>query len=131
MEGFRVDPNSRVPPSEQIVGLILDGLATGGFAPGAKLPSVRVLAVEVLVNPNTVGKAYAELERLGVVVGRNGSGVYVTAGGPARAIELRQAATLAEFSDSARSALRVGHSAEVLVSLVQELEAGTVGGVER
>ena len=58
MNGFRVDPGSHVPPSVQIVEAILDALATGGFEPGDRLPSVRALAVEVLVNPNTVAKAW-------------------------------------------------------------------------
>ena len=67
MDGFRVDPASHVPPSVQIVEAILDALARGRFEAGDRLPSVRALAVDVLVNPNTVSKAYAELERLAVV----------------------------------------------------------------
>ncbi|MEZ6009974.1 MAG: GntR family transcriptional regulator [Planctomycetota bacterium] len=45
---------------------------------GERLPSVRALAADVLVNPNTVRKAYRDLEALGVAAGRTGSGVYVT-----------------------------------------------------
>ncbi len=129
MGAFRVDPSAHVPPSVQIVEWVLDALATGQFAVDAKLPSVRALAVEVLVNPNTVGKAYAELERLGVVAGRNGSGVYVTAEGPARAAELRHAATLAEFACAAEQALRSGHDRDVLAAVLAET-AGKQQGVE-
>jgi len=123
VDGFRVDPGAHVPPSVQIVEAILDRLAAGRFAPGDRLPSVRSLAVDVLVNPNTVGKAYAELERLGVVEGRNGSGVYVTDVGPARATELRRAATLAELADAVRRARRAGHGADVIGAVVQEIAA--------
>ena len=105
----------------QIVEAILDRLAAGRFAPGDRLPSVRALAVDVLVNPNTVGKAYAELERLGVVAGRNGSGVYVTDTGPERAFELRRAATLSELADAVRKARRAGHDEDVIEAVVQEI----------
>ena len=121
MDGFRVDPGAHVPPSVQIVEAILDGLAAGRFAPGDRLPSVRALAVDVLVNPNTVGKAYAELERLGVVAGRNGSGVYVTEVGPERASDLRRAATLTELVDAVRKARRAGHEPDVIETVVREI----------
>ncbi len=81
----RVDPHADVPPSRQIVEAVLDAVARGEWGPEDRLPSVRALAEEAMVNPNTVGKAYRDLEGLGVVEGRNGSGVFVTAAGPARA----------------------------------------------
>ncbi|MDA1195959.1 MAG: GntR family transcriptional regulator, partial [Planctomycetota bacterium] len=67
---IRVDPSRATPPSRQIVEAILDEIARGHFSAGARLPSVRGLAAEALVNPNTVGKAYRELELLGVSEGR-------------------------------------------------------------
>ncbi len=114
MDDFRVDPAAHTPPSVQIVEHLLDALSTGRFAAGDKLPSVRSLAVDVLVNPNTVAKAYAELERQGVVAGRNGSGVYVTAEGPDHARSLRRASTLQDFVRTTAAALRAGHDAEAL-----------------
>jgi len=51
---LRVDPNSLVPPSQQIVAAVLDAIAHGELRPGDKLPSVRGLAATALVNPNTV-----------------------------------------------------------------------------
>ncbi len=78
---WSVDPRAAVPPSQQLVAVALDAIASGELATGDRLPSVRVLAAEALVNPNTVAKAYRELELLGAVEGRNGSGVYVTAAG--------------------------------------------------
>ena len=91
-----------------------------------------------MVNPNTVGKAYRDLEGLGVVEGRNGSGVFVTAAGPARAREERLERTLATLRRAAREALRAGHDPErlaaTLLALTEErvpatAEATPTGGV--
>ncbi len=80
---IRVDSSRQTPPSRQIVEAVLERIAGGRLASGDRLPSVRGLAAEALVNPNTVGKAYRELEVMGVVEGRGGSGVFVTPRGPA------------------------------------------------
>ena len=106
---LRVDPHSTVPPSQQIVAAVLDSIARGELQPGDKLPAVRAFAAQVLVNPNTVGKAWRDLERMGATEGRNGSGVFVTAGGPEVARALRLQATLSEFASAAEQALRAGH----------------------
>ncbi|MCB9885461.1 MAG: GntR family transcriptional regulator [Planctomycetes bacterium] len=110
----RVDPNSLVPPSQQLVAAVLDAIASGELHPGDKLPSVRGLAGQALVNPNTVTKAYRDLEHLGATEGRNGSGVYVTAAGPDVARAIRLAETLDAFRSAAAFALRAGHDDEVL-----------------
>jgi GntR family transcriptional regulator len=115
-----IDPRSDVPPSRQLVEAFLDAVARGDLGPGAKLPSVRGLAEEALVNPNTVGKAYRELEVLGVVEGRNGSGVYVTDGGPTRARRERGRATLEALTRAAREALRAGHDVDAIERAVTE-----------
>ncbi|MFY9342635.1 MAG: GntR family transcriptional regulator [Planctomycetota bacterium] len=110
----RVDPHSLTPPSQQLVAAVLDAIAGGELRPGDKLPSVRGLAGEALVNPNTVIKAYRDLEHLGASEGRNGSGVYVTAAGPDVAKALRLAETLATFQTATAAALRAGHDERVL-----------------
>ncbi len=111
---YRVDPHASVPPSRQIVQAVMDTLARGEVGPGERLPSVRSMAVEALVNPNTVSKAYRDLEHLGVIEGRNGSGVYVTDAGPKIARDERRAATMAAFAAAARDALRAGHKRDDL-----------------
>jgi DNA-binding transcriptional regulator YhcF (GntR family) len=110
----RVDPHSLVPPSQQLVAAVLDAIAAGELAPGDKLPSVRGLAAEALVNPNTVAKAFRDLEHLGVTEGRNGAGVFVTAAGPEVAKAIRLAETLAAFRGATQLALRAGHEITVL-----------------
>jgi len=124
--GLRVDPRCELPPSRQIVEAFLDRVASGALAPGDRLPSVRALAEDVLVNPNTVGKAYRDLESAGVVEGRNGSGVYVTEGGPSLARGLRRQETLAAFRRATREALRAGHSAESLRAALSRAEGKVV-----
>ncbi len=120
---YQVDVASDVPPSRQLVEQVLDRVATGRLAPGAQLPSVRALAAEALVNPNTAAKAVRDLEQLGVVVGRNGLGVFVSEEGPSIARARRRKSTLAAFRQALHEALRAGHGAEVLADLVEALAA--------
>lgn len=114
----RVDPHLSTAPSRQLIDAVLDAIASADLKPGDRLPSVRALAASALVNPNTVSKAYRELELLDIVIGRNGSGVFVTDAGPARARELRHDATLATLRQAVEEALRAGHAPEQLHRLV-------------
>src|SRR5262245_21039041 len=86
---IEVDPKAPSPPSEQIADQVRFGIAQGLLAPGDRLPSVRGLAESALVNPNTVAKAYRDLEREGTVESRPGSGVFVAARAAARCAALR------------------------------------------
>lgn len=80
-----VNPTSHVPIYEQIADFIRGAVAAGVFQPGELIPSVRTLALELVVNPNTVQRAYLELEREGLVVKRKGLGVAVAENGAAKA----------------------------------------------
>ncbi|MEM7199975.1 MAG: GntR family transcriptional regulator [Planctomycetota bacterium] len=131
MLDFTVDPRADVPPSRQIVDAVLDAVATGGLGPNGKLPSVRALAAKVLVNPNTVGKAYRELETAGVVAGRNGLGVFVTEGGPQIARQARRDATLEDVRRAVRSALRAGHDPADLHREIEDHSALDARGRQR
>jgi GntR family transcriptional regulator len=77
MVDFRVDKQSFVPFYRQIMDIILSGIAAGTIMPGEKLPTIRDLAVRLEVNPNTVVKAYSQLQLLGVLDTQQGSGVFV------------------------------------------------------
>jgi GntR family transcriptional regulator len=70
-----------VPIYMQIVNQIKYLVAAGRLSPGEEVPPIRVLASQLLVNPNTVARAYLELEREGVVTKRHGSGTYVSDSG--------------------------------------------------
>jgi GntR family transcriptional regulator len=69
---------SGVPVYRQIIDQILGGIATGTLSPGVQLPTVRQLAVDLAVNPNTVVRAYRELEIRGVLSTQQGVGTFVT-----------------------------------------------------
>jgi GntR family transcriptional regulator len=74
---MKIDPNSHVPIYLQIVGEIRTAIGARVYRPGEMLPSLRVLAADLRVNPNTVQRAYDELEREGAVVSRRGVGLFV------------------------------------------------------
>lgn len=72
-----IDPKSNVPIFRQIADQIREAVDAGVYQPEEALPSLRALAVEIRVNPNTVQRAYDELEREGVIESRRGVGVFV------------------------------------------------------
>jgi GntR family transcriptional regulator len=74
---FKLDIKSGVPFYRQIVDQIRYGIASGRLLPGEQLPTVRDLAVRLEINPNTVRKAYSELEILGVLDTQQGTGTFV------------------------------------------------------
>jgi GntR family transcriptional regulator len=76
-----VDPSKDVPIFRQIVQQIKTAVAMGRLQPEEPLPSVRQLAVELAVNPNTVARAYLDLEMEGVIYKRQGAGTFVSGQG--------------------------------------------------
>ena len=117
---WSIDPDADVPPSRQLVQIVLDAIASGELEPGSQLPSVRVMAAEAMVNHNTVARAYEALERLGATEGVNGLGVFVTLRGPEVAAEARLATTLAALRRAVAEALRAGHSMQDVQRLLAE-----------
>jgi GntR family transcriptional regulator len=80
---IHISPNDGVPIYIQIVNQVKYLVACGRLASGEELPPIRVLAEQLLVNPNTIARAYMELERDGIVSKRHGSGTYISdAGSP-------------------------------------------------
>jgi GntR family transcriptional regulator len=76
---FRPNPSSGVPIYLQLMEQVKHGIETGALRPGEQLPGIRPLAEELVVNPNTVAKAYRELEHEGVIELRQGAGAFVSA----------------------------------------------------
>ena len=76
---FRPNPASGVPIYVQLMERVKHAVETGALRPGEQLPGIRPLAEELVINPNTVAKAYRELEHEGVIELRHGSGAFVTA----------------------------------------------------
>ena len=76
-----LDPRSGVPFYRQIVERVQLAVASGALESGDRLPTVRQLSVDLSVNPNTVARAYRELELIGTIISRRGNGTFV---GPAK-----------------------------------------------
>lgn len=74
---FRLDAHSGVPVYRQIIDQVTGGIAAGVLAVGDQLPTVRQLAVDLSVNPNTVIRAYRELEIRGVLDTQQGTGTFI------------------------------------------------------
>ena len=75
---LRLDPHSGVPVYRQIIDQVIGGMAAGALASGDQLPTVRQLAVDLEINPNTVIRAYRELEIRGVLETQQGTGTFVS-----------------------------------------------------
>lgn len=75
---INITSDDGVPIYIQIVNQVKHLAASGRLTPGDELPPIRVLAEQLVVNPNTVARAYLELERAGLVTKRHGSGTYVS-----------------------------------------------------
>jgi len=75
---FRPNPSSGVPIYLQLMEQVKHAIETGALRAGEQLPGMRPLAEELVINPNTVAKAYRELEHEGVIELRHGAGAFVT-----------------------------------------------------
>ena len=91
---FRLDGSTGVPPYLQLVHQVRQSLLLGYLRAGDQLPTVKEVAVDLAINPNTVVKAYRQLEHEGLAAGRPGQGTFITG-------------TLASPSAAASRALRV------------------------
>jgi GntR family transcriptional regulator len=76
---FRTNPSLGVPIYLQLMEQVKHAIETGALRPGEQLPGIRPLAEELVMNPNTVAKAYRELEHEGVIELRHGAGAFVSA----------------------------------------------------
>src|SRR5262245_47262259 len=74
---IHISANDGVPIYLQIINQVKRLIASGRLAAGDELPPIRVLAEQLVINPNTVARAYLELERAGAVMKRQGAGTYV------------------------------------------------------
>jgi GntR family transcriptional regulator len=114
---MRIDPDSHVPIYMQIADGLRAAVAAGIYRPGDVLPSLRAMATEIHVNPNTVQRAYDELDREGLIRSQRGRGLFVAERGAAFA---RSAA-----GDGVRRALeeaiRAGQTAGMTAAQVREL----------
>jgi GntR family transcriptional regulator len=115
---FRLDEESGVPVYLQLRDQILHAIARGSLAVGDQLPTVREVAVALTVNPNTVNRAYAELERAGVLSTQRGRGTFV-----AQRAKAEQRPFRAKLADAAErfvaQAFALGFEREEIVRAVE------------
>jgi len=112
--------SSGIPAYRQIIDQVLGGIASGALQPGDQLPTVRQMAVDLAINPNTVVRAYRELEIRGVLSTQQGIGTFITrqsvsADDAERQRQLSQ--LVAEFMARAGAS---GFAASELVDRIQE-----------
>jgi GntR family transcriptional regulator len=79
---FRPNPATGVPIYLQLMEQVKHAIETGALRPGEQLPGIRPLAEELVINPNTVARAYRELEHDGVIELRHGAGAFVADSAP-------------------------------------------------
>jgi GntR family transcriptional regulator len=123
---FRLDLHSGVPVYRQIIDQVRGGVASGALSVGDQLPTVRQLAVDLAINPNTVVRAYRELELGGLLETHQGTGTFISAqkirgGSEERA---RQLARIVE--DAVARAGAAGFSVEELIEELRGLVAEPV-----
>ena len=117
---IHISPASGVPIYLQIVNQVRQMVGSGGLGPGEELPPIRVLAEKLLVNPNTVARAYRELELAGVVEKRRTTGTYV-ADAVMRVPRREQMRVLGERVDAlVAEARQMGVSVDEVVELVRK-----------
>ncbi len=125
---FDVRPErQQIPIYEQIVSQVIFGVAAGTLEVGELIPSVRELAARLLVHPNTVARAFQELERRGVVAARRGLGMEVTPEAPALCREQRREIVRGRIREALREAVQSALPAEEVQRLVDE-ELSRVNG---
>lgn len=128
---FTIDNMSRIPVYEQIVEQTERMLLSGEMKPGDPMPSVRGLAAELGVNPNTIQKAYTELEHCGMTTSVPGRGSFLREDATEQLVAYLNETALPEFKNMLKGMLIAGASKEeslvfiekILDELADELDA--------
>lgn len=117
--GFRLDLASGVPVYRQLIDQVQLAIASGVLSGGDQLPTVRQVAVDLAINPNTVMRAYRELEIRGTLTTQQGSGTFVT---PAK-VQFDEAQRQAQLSRlAAECAAKAGAAGFSLQELLERLK---------
>jgi GntR family transcriptional regulator len=116
-----VDLTTGVPVYRQIIDQVLAGIASGVLSAGEQLPTVRQLAVDLSINPNTVVRAYRELEIRNILNTQQGSGTFIAATRVKRDEAERQRRLNSFAADAAARAGAEGFSVQEVIERLQEL----------
>jgi GntR family transcriptional regulator len=126
---FELDVRSRKPIYEQLVERLKELIITEVLTADEQLPSVRMLAQQLTINPNTIQKAYRELESQGYIYSIKGKGSFVSASTPNLNSEKIEKVKK-ELSKLLSEAIYLGITKNELFKLIQEIETAIGGGVE-
>lgn len=113
-----IDYKDRRPIYEQVIDRFQDLILKGVLEPDSQLPSVRNLAMELSINPNTIQRAYSELERMGYIYTVKGRGSFV--GDNTHLIQCKKAEVTGEIRRLLKEAIGIGLDKEELYSIVEE-----------
>lgn len=119
---IQLDLSSRTPVYLQIKERITELIMMEVYPPDSRLPSVRALAMELGINPNTIQKAYQELEFAGVIYTVGGRGCF--AGARENAIQFTRQKVLGDLRDSLRQAQLAGVAPQEIAALTEEIYGG-------
>ena len=114
---FRLDGSSGVPPYLQLVHQVRQALLLGYLQEGDRLPTVKEVAGDLAINPNTVVKAYRQLEHEGLAGGRPGQGTFITAAAPSAPPDAQEALR-ASLEQWFRDAAAAGLNDEAVTALI-------------
>lgn len=115
---FRLDKRSGVPAYRQIIDQVRNAIHLGILQPGDRLPTVRDVVKQITINPNTVHRAYLELELQGLTEGRTGSGTYIRQS--LSEISYEQPRLLSQLEAWIDSAQQAGLGAEAIDALIAQ-----------
>jgi GntR family transcriptional regulator len=121
---FRPNPSLGVPIYLQLMEQVKHAIETGALLPGEQLPGIRPLAEELVMNPNTVAKAYRELEHEGIIELRHGAGAFVSANARPRKTSDRLRSALPVVAEAIDNLRRKGLSDEEIRRLFEAKLAG-------
>src|SRR5947207_10003508 len=121
---FRPNPSSGVPIYLQLMEQVKHGIETGAIRAGEQLPGIRPLAEELVINPNTVAKAYRELEHEGVIELRQGAGAFVSGNAGAKKLTDKVRAGQAVVAETIEKLRARGVTDEEIRRLVEAELAG-------
>ncbi len=124
---FSIHADGPVPIYEQIVAQVIYGVAAGALEVGSFIPSVRELAEQLMVHPNTVARAYQDLEKLGVVTPRRGRGMEVTPQAQTACRNKRRELVRRRIREALREAAGSALNPEEIRTLVEEELASANG----
>lgn len=117
---FSIDASNGVPIYEQVVRQVKFAIAEEALRPGQLLPSIRALSVDLAINPNTVARAFQQLQSEGILETVRGRGLAVCEGVAERCKQVRRELITERLRSALDEALRGGLEAEAIQAIVQQ-----------